>query len=893
LDKISSQELSIQEIRVLSIQTLKGDSPQVHLEKLLQYLISLFNAAPSQSSAEINLDAFSSQKTKMAGFKWLFESSFLKSLEVDIGTRSQPTIEKAIRAFRKKMKEQIEDFDVPPIYLSILDDFIKNGKVDGLKRLFYEVAYQRYVQAITTMEYDRGQTELDQLLDFDAALENPSTVERVEWNKKKVHEIVKDKDLLHCLLFHLEQLPYDLRETSEESKHEISDYLQRKNPTGPFALYLQKSHFSWLGYDEEPWDWFCYLYEQFIKQITSDAQRSKYETIQLLALELEKLEPFDLLKLDQIATLIPSKQAVTVQDLYRFGFVWSVEEALKIPQCEKNHQSNFESIEDISIQVALLDKLSRSLALSHLVHSTIIKGNTRSLHVGYEFFKEVMKQPGISGNKGALSSFFSVHFLGYSDEWITYISKEEEDEIKKLEELEALMQGDLSDSPLKAVLEKEGVINLEGRAIGLYSLMPLHKLEPYIRGIKAFIDMNSGSLCPSPYLGLDSWKDMLISMNKQLVEREEEAVGSLVSCWQAEVDQLIEGALSDNVLGSFSDCLRNIGIQSMLGMGSDEYYHQYLIWESQAFQYFVGKLAKLEKKKNELFDNLNKTDKSIQVLTKVVNVLVNAEMTTDLVKSLKGGIQKRDWKAVNAITDQIIYIEYRITLIEQIIIYHQTAKNKYLCGILPQIEEVEGSYRAKIEDSLNNPPTFLSSENQDKLKAILGNESWIEKHKSSIKTKWNWALDKVYLKSFSDIHLDPSTLTLYEKQAILDNICCELATSLLKEVQELGMHEGYREFIKTAHYEDCTFLWDWVVEDVSYQKCLSKIEEARNEGADMSMFDDLEEKTRNYVTYQKTPVVLQTLKDHADSSSACKTMLSSIEQHGFFTINPYSLTKGE
>ncbi len=874
LHKISEQSISTQEKRALCMQKLEQSKEEVPLEKLLGCLAALFTRASSQSSADIKRDGFSSQKAKKAAFEWLSNSSFLHSLEIDIGTKNNPRIEKALLIFRAKIKDQIQILNLPPIYLSLLDDFIKQGDLDGLKRLFYEVTYERYAKALKRVEYVEEEEVLRQLSNFDATLSSPSAFERVEISKHKMRELVKDEELLNYLLFQLEQFPYDPRKMSEKSKNLISKYLQEKSSTRPFDRYLQENRFSWFGHDEGACNWFAYLYEQFSEQLRSDAKKSKYDTARLLALEVEDLDPFDLTKLDQLALCIRAPTPITVRELYRFGFVLSVEEALRNPQCERNHQNNFESMEDISMQVSLLDHLSRSLRFSYLVHPTITNGSSRSLEIGYDFFKQVMKQPNIRGNKGALHAFFVLHFLCYSQDWINYISKEQEGEVKKLEEFEALMQGDLSGSPLKEFLESDQIIDSSGRCIGLFSLMPLRNLEPYMRTLKTFIEINSGSKKPSPYLSPDSWQAVLQSTNQLLKEGED--LNNLVSCYPEQIDSLIEETISKDVPGSFSDCLRAIGVRQRNGMGSDGYYHQYLLWEAQAVQYFVSKLTKLETKKESLFDGFDhENDRRIPSFKRAVNSIINQEMSTHLLESLKSGIEDRDWEVVNEVADQILYMEYRIALIELIICHYQSKMVDALKTIRFQTDEIKVSYRWKIEASLNNLPKFLSAEHQNELKSILENDPWIEKNKSSIEANWNWALGKMYLKNFPDIHLDPKDLTLYEKQAILDDLFSDLAESLLKEVQDLGMDEGYRELIKIANYEECLILWDWIVEEVSYQKCLFKIQEARNQGADMSMFDDLENRTKNCTIHEKTALVLRTLEYHKDSS-ACKSLLSSL-----------------
>ncbi len=879
LHEISNRDIPTKEKRALSIQTLDGVPSEPHLAKLEQCLTSLFNAVPAQSFEEINVEeAFSSSKAKRAAFKWLSESSFLKSLEVEIGTKNHPQIERALLVFREKMINEMERLDMPFIYLDVLDHAMKKGNIEGLKYLLAEVAHKRYINAVKGEEYEGKQ----KLLSLDEQNTHVSILERVKQCKEHVRANVEDSLLANYFLFRLEQLPYNSRGLSEEDTDVICAYLSGKNTSRPFDLYLQANNFSWVGYDEEPCDWFAYLYEEFTEQITKEARTSRFSTIQSLTLELEKLDPFDLPKIDQLAACIRLPNGITVQELYNLGFVWSVREALNSRKCEEKHLRHFEAVTDMSVQIAILDNLARSMDFAYLVHATIRDGSPRSFNVGYEFLKELM----IKENKETLSSFFYVHFMGYSDNLVQFISKESEEEAEKVQQLEIRLQGEWSDSPLRKLLRSDGVINDEGRLIGLFSLMPLHSLEPYIRTIKVFAEINLEEPTPNPYQG-SSWLDLLEEVNGML--KDEKEPESFIFCWSEDVDGLIEGVL-DKTLGSFSSSLYEIAINQMPCMQSDIYYEEYLRWEREAFLYFKEKLTKLENQKEFLINGFkDKNDRRIPAFQKAVDTVVNADISKNLRESLKEGIEERDWEAVNETADQIIYMEYQIALIDSIGSRYKGKVTEALRKVLPQLQnKLDGSPKDKIQAALSNLPKFLPDEDLHKLRSILRNEEWMGKQEACIRSNWNWAQKKSYLRSFHDINSDPYKLTLFEKQAILGSTFCSLATSLLAEVRDLGMNEGFEEMIKRAHYENSLFLWDWIVEEVSYQKCLSMIQDAKDDEKDMSIFDDLEEVTRNCTIYEKLSLVLQRLQENQDSPD-CKMILDRINQSGFFELEVSSL----
>jgi hypothetical protein len=895
--------IPLSEKRVFSLKFLrKLNCPLeiAHQNKLLNMLENPLKKPVNIKVSKVRIDGFKGENKDQA-LHWLFKSSFAKSLEiVTAEQKGDAVFQIALQSFKDKIESEMTRLNIPGIYLALLEDAIEKGDLLTLDTIWHEVAYLRYFTLIDSLISPSNDSILVELRKMHASLEGVSIFEKVSETKSFLRNL-KDPKLTNRLLFELENLSYGRAEIPLLDLNQLADkilnYLEQKD-RGPFARFLEKNKFSPLFLNMETLKWALSLYKSFIQKNIKKALSTNYtgEGGVLLVEELKNLKPFEFDKLDKIADLIESQSDMDLPRCAKFGFNYGIAKRLSdvlvtnpIHEVYAVFCATFELIPDSSIRKNLLKHLMEN-GFQNFVQFMLTIGRQKVNNAAFECLKEKLLEPGMTEER--LAPFVMQNFLNYDSERVENSLRTREKSKEFLEKLEDWLSAEGSASAIKHILEREGVIDSDGKIIPLFSYQSMaNRVRNTLYMISDVFDRNlerqglstaksASEMDVENFNSFDarfilqaytsflaklpdgtevkrrcqetfdnnncSWLETVCITDNLLFECKEpgiplsllkDTIDEVTSCTLSDLKSLIYDPIEQDPLTGFSWYLNKIGIKPIEGLSLVRNYEYYLSWKDEVIQYIYDKVQKLKEKNHR-----------------------GPIAFHDFANDLNFYRQDMKFSELDPLVDKIVYTEYQMALNDMPLLPSSKSATKKIINAQMTIRN-KTPHQMIEEVKATIPKLGISEENKEVLKGILEKKDFLLHNTKAIGRDWDRLKESPFnvLPCFQS---SASSLSIYSAHATLAQFYTTLGDSLKENVIKLNMNPLYVTLIEKAHYGQSLPFWFWLCNEVSYEKYIQTLNEKQATGVDVSSLLDLDRELGAVEVAEKIKKTIAVLKQN-------------------------------
>ncbi len=817
----------------ISDKGLQNRAGTLEYRELLTFARDLYKN-PVQCLLEINVQEWT-PKAREECLKWLLGSFFVECLDVDFEPGDNANLETVLASFGWHAGEELERLGLPFIYVDMLTSSLASGNVRRLKLIADEIAYARYREVYPHTEVP--------------AFKEKTVSEKVEHTKKYLKKL-EDKTLGSYRLAYMELLPMQMGEVSPELQSSIDLYLAGSHKENAFYKYLKENGLDPLTLlAEKRLPYLFYVQKQFVKEQIQSAQRPNYinKGGAALACELKATTLLDLRKLDLIAQLIESGEEVDIDyclSLYFHAAARKLFMDSVLNNSTFDVVGNFIKIKELSEQKALLNTLEKAGHRS-VIKTIILKGTLASYLSGYEWLRDRIKT--IPENE--FMSFFLSHFsVLVANDTTSLVLKSRQEVKKSCDDFQCtIKQEQFIESPVRALLEKEGIIDGSGDLVwNIASEETFISLDLCLLTQRDFIKMNRNKAqlekrANSLQMG-SSWIEILTEVNADMKDALEKGISLELS--SEEVEALIRRA-SNGAAGNsiFSDYLKEIKLEEIKGLPPRKHYELYVTWVNNLSKYFQRKL-----------DRLQGTD--------LWMVAYQAH------QALQQDVRDQDWNEVNT--------NARTILLTESVTQPKTADqaSNWAYNELGRIRDLPGGFVQKSLVHKNGVDLLKAEEDQIDSTVRADIAKWIQEIDAETGLTIRW-LNQSSLKSLIS-EINSGDLSISEKKLKIDSLMIALTKVLNREFERLKMSPSYKDLIERVFHDGNGSLCDFLLHEAVYGNYQHVIGQIRDAGGHLLIANAAETLTENDTLRNKIAKTMIMLTPYAKESTDYKNLLDAI-----------------